>query len=181
MKMEDNKNYVFYDESYLAPGYFIINKNDRGEVEKFIKIYSKSENGFPEFAIRGYKKGLDEDCKPGIMVLEFRDKEEDATFLYELLTDLCYEIDDKKIYSVDRALHNDNNMYLTNDGRVTRIIMIKDFLTPSDYFDLIIGDDYTCENFDAFLKLYNKLNLCVTKKISDEEIRKLILSREEKI
>ena len=174
--MEEEKNYLFYDEALMAPGYIIIHK-ENDQIDKFIKIYSTSEGGFPSLAIRGYKKGLDQDCKNGYMSFAFRDIEDYENGLYDAFTDLCYKLKDKKICSINRSLHNNNQMFLINNGVVTRVIMIKDFLTAGDYFDLILGDGYTCPNYESFLNLYNELGKHANEQLKDDDIKKLIFRK----
>ena len=174
--MEDEKNYLFYDQTYMSPGFIIIHK-ENDKIDKFIKIYSTSVGGFPSFAIRAYKEGLDRDCKTGIMSFAFRDIEDDENGLYDAFSNLCYELNDKRIFSLNRNLHNNNQMYFINNGVVTRIIMMKDFLTPGDYFDLIIGDEYTCQYYEAFLKFYNDLSKHTKEELKDEDIIKLIFRK----
>jgi len=53
--MEEYKTYIFYDKTYLGPGYFIIQKID-DEIIRFMKIYILKDNGFPEYSIRAYEK-----------------------------------------------------------------------------------------------------------------------------
>ena len=52
------------------------------------------------------------------MSFAFRDIEDDENGLYDAFSNLCYELNDKRIFSLNRNLHNNNQMYFINNPNI---------------------------------------------------------------
>ena len=178
--LEEEKNYLFYDESYLAPGYLIVNIKN-GKMNKFLKICNVSENGFPLFDIRAYSSKIKEDsneefCK---IAFTFRDLEDDENGLYKCFTNLHYSLLGKGIFSLAPSSEGNSNFKLDSNLRVTTMTISKDIFKgnqhPTDYIDILVGDETTCDNYQALLKFYQDLSAVCVNKLSHEETKKLIL------
>ena len=154
---EESKNYLFYDNSYLGPGYLIANVED-GKMNSFIKFYKVNENGFPFFAMRAFIRGAQEnpDEDFSTMSFTFRDLEDDENGLYQAFEQFCTSLGGKKIKSIDPVSQGQNNIGLINNSHTTTITFSKDTYHgtqhPSDYIDVLLGDDYSCECYNKSLE-----------------------------
>ena len=161
--LEEEKNYVFYDESYLGPGYLIVNVKD-GKMNKFLKIYETNSDGFPSFGIRAYSVDARENSNDVFSSIEFtfRDIEDYDNDLYRCFTHLNNDLSGKRVFSVDPVREGKNNFKLDSNPRVTKITLLKDTYDgdqhPTDYIDILIGDQYTCKHYEEILKFYTSLS-----------------------
>lgn len=180
--MENEKNYLFYDENYIAPGYLIIHKVDN-EITKFFKIYITNNNGFPSFSVSAFS--IESKDKPeqefNTITFDFRDIEDDTNGLYKVFTDLCYKLSSKKIFSIDKILHGSNNFSLEENGNITSIIFCKDVWNgrqhPTDFASVDVGDNYICEEYEIISKFYKDLSLLPATKLEESDIKKMLLIR----
>lgn len=179
---EDEKNYIFYDEYYLAPGYLIVNIKNR-KVNKFIKIYNTNKNGFPVFALRAYCIELKDNPNEEFnsVEFEFRDIEDDENGLYTCFTNLFNNWKGKRIFSIDTLRHGKNNFRLDWNTKDTKITISKDNYAgtqhPTDYIDILLGDEYSCENYDAIFSFYQELSKKCIKKLSSDKVKKMLLAK----
>lgn len=178
---EEEKNYVFYDESYIAPGYLIVNIKD-GKMDKFLKFYNASQDGLPLLGVRAYstsaKEDLDEDFSS--IDFSFRDLEDDENGLFRLFSRLCDDLSGKRIFTIDSCAQGKNNLKLDSNTRVTKLTLYKDTYHgtqhPCDFIDILMGNEYTCDAYDATIKFWQELSKICIKKISSDEVKKLILT-----
>lgn len=91
--LEEEKNYILYDEKYLGPGYFIINIQNN-EINKFIKIYTTNNDGFPHYNIRAFSTDAKDKPEETFAIIEFtfRDIEDYKNGLFEAFNNLFKNI-----------------------------------------------------------------------------------------
>jgi len=174
---EDEKNYMFYDDSYFVPGYLIVTKKN-DEIIKFLKIYVINSNGFPTYGVRAFSiYGRDNpDCEFNSIEFIFSDKEDNKNGLFDIFTNFCKNIDGK-IETSDTFCHGRNNICLSTNGEVTKFIISKDIYgvkNSTDFIDVNIGDNYTCKNYDAIVNFYKDLSLLCLDKIIDDDVKKIL-------
>ena len=180
--LEEEKNYVYFDDKYLGPGYLIVKiKND--VVYKFIKLWISNTEGFPNFSLRIYEKDKQDNPDDDFNTVEFdfRDLEDDENGLFDAFTELCQDLSGARIYSLDMVNHARNNFSMTSNLKVTKLIANKDIYYgeqhPTDFIDIAIGDDCTCEKYEAFLKLYKTLSKLDIKATTNVDVKNLLLER----
>ncbi len=179
---EEEKNYVFYDETYIAPGYLIVNVKN-GKMDKFLKFYNASQDGFPLLGVRAYSTSAKEDPEEDFSSIDFsfRDLEDNENGLFKLFSGLCNDLSGERIFAIDSFAQGKNNLKLDSNLRVTRITLYKDTYhgtqQPCDYIDILMGDEYTCDDYDSIIKFWQGLSKISVKKISSEEVKKLILTK----
>ena len=180
--MEDEKNYIFYDDSYIAPGYLIVNIRS-GKINKFLKFYNASQDGFPLISVRAYSTSLKENPNEEFssMDFSFRDLEDYENGLFKLFSNLSFDLLGKRVFSSNPFEQGKNNLKLESNSKVTKITLYKDTYHgtqhPSDFIDILIGDEYTCDDYNSIIKFWDDLSKICVKKISYNEVKKLILSR----
>lgn len=180
--MEEEKNYIFYDEQYLGPGYFIINVSGENII-KFFKIYIMNNYGFSNYAIRAFS--INSKDKPeqefNNISFSFRDIEDDDNGLFKIFTDLFYQTSGEKVFSIDKKIQGKNNFHLMENGNVTTINFSKDVWHgrqhPTDFIDINVGDNYTCQNYKAINDFYNSLSRLPINNLDEQNIKKLLLAR----
>lgn len=177
---KDDKNYVFYDDTYLGPGYLIVNIKNR-RVNKFLKIYSTNDNGFPLFAIRAYSSEITENFDEEFSSIDFifENLEENETSLYDIFAKLAHNLAGKSIFSIDPLSQGKNNLKLYTNTEITKITLSKDNYNglqhPTNFIDIIIGDELSCNNYYEVLDFYNEISKICKDKFSLDEVKKLIL------
>ena len=182
--MEEEKNYIFYDESYIAPGLLIINTRDK-KMDKFLKIYRLNEYGLPVLGIRAYSVDAKEDPDEefGSIEFSFRDIEDNDNELYKCFLELCNSLDGKQIFSINYDGQGDNNIKLSSNSRVVKMIVNKDTYHgtqhPTDYTDILIGDEYTCNCYEEVLNFYQRLSNVCGNKTSSRDIKRLLIKKPE--
>ncbi|MGM9877640.1 MAG: hypothetical protein ACI33S_03225 [Bacilli bacterium] len=179
-RLYDDKNYVFYDDTYLGPGYLIVNIKNR-RVNKFLKIYSTNDNGFPLFAIRAYSLEIEENFDEEFSSIDFifENLEDDETGLYDIFAKLAHNLEGKSIFSINPLSQGKNNLKLYTNTEITKITLSKDNYNgnqhPIDYIDILIGDELSCDNYYAVLDFYNEISRICMNKFSLDEVKKLVL------
>ena len=179
--LEEEKNYVFYDESYIAPGYLIINIKE-GKVRAFFKIYIMNNNSTPLIGIRAYHAGIKEnpEQKYNSIDFSFRGLEDNDNGLFKLLSTLYYDLSGDRVYSIDPHVQGKNNLKLDSNLRVVKMTFYKDLYHgtqhPCDYIDILLGDEYTCEKYEALCKFYCGLSKVCSKTLPSESVKKLLLN-----
>ena len=177
---ENEKNYLLYDDEYLGPGYFIINKKNN-EINKFLKIYiMNSFGGFPSFGLRAFCIDAEDKAEMKFNNIEFtfRNLEDDDNGLFEIFTNLCYNLNGSIVPTIDQKGQGENNFKLETDSKITRLIISKDVYKgdqhPTDFIDINIGDDYSCQNYEAIMELYNRLVSLNPLSIKKQDIKQLV-------
>lgn len=177
--MEDEKNYVMYDETYFGQGYFIIHKNG-DEITKFIKIYITNNDGFPSYAIRAFSIDARDipDSEFTNIDFVFRSNEDFANGLFNIFKELSKNIN-VKLETIDSFKQGRNNMVLSVNNRSVRVTISKDVFRgkqhPSDFIDIDLGDNYTCQNYEAINSFYNSLAALCPQTAREEDIKRLLM------
>lgn len=177
--LSNEKNYVLYDDKYLGEGYFIINEVD-DKIVKFIKIYTINNDGFPHYALRAFgvesKDNPDNDYTN--IEFTFRNTEDFDNGLYNVFLDLAKNTN-CNILSIDECYEGKNNIsFSLNDNGIVRMIVSKDIWRgkqhPTDFIDINIGDNYTCEYYEVINKFYNMLAELSCNKTKNNVIKKIL-------
>ena len=180
--MEEEMNYLYYDNSYLSPGFLIVNVED-GKMKKYMKIYNARDNGMPLYGIRAYSLDAKEDPNESFSKIDFtfRDFEDYENGLYDCFTSLCNSLSGNTVFSTDSMSHGKNHFKLNSNSRVTTISIFKDtyhgLQHPTDYIDILLGDEYSCNCFLEINAFYQKLSRICRDDISSEKTRVLLLSK----
>lgn len=173
-----NKNYIFYDENYLAPGYLIVNVEE-SKVKRFLKIYNESTYGTPLFGIRAYLIDSHDDLDKEYNAIEFSFKEDDE--LYNCFSGLCDNLKGEKVFSTNVSHHGKNHFKLENENGIIKMIVEKDVLGgtqhPTSYIDISIGDEYSCKFYNEILKFYLTLTKMETHELSSYDVEKMLLMK----
>ena len=103
------KNYVLYDDTYLGPGIFIINK-ENNKIVKFLKIYIMSNYGFPNYGLRVFSINNNDNLKQEYSVINFNFTKTDdiKNNLYKIFYNLCIDLNGEKIETIDRFKQGQN-------------------------------------------------------------------------
>lgn len=179
--MEEEKNYIVYDESYIAPGYMIVNIKD-GKICKFLKIYTIRGKELPFFGISAYSS--EAVVTPGgrsmSMDFSFRDIEDYENGLYNCFCDLADDLLDEKILSIDSTTQGRSSIKVDVKYRVTKLILSK-YITKNsssiDFIDISIGNNKNCINYDIVMKLYIALSKMCTDEVKFDDNKKLVLTK----
>ena len=175
----NEKNYLLYDENYLGPGYFIINKVD-DKIIKFMKIYTINNDGLPHYCLRFF--GLESRDNPDSdytnMEFVFRSMEDFDNGLYNVFLQLARNINGN-ITTIDEHYEGKNNIsFLLGDKEIIRMIVSKDIWRgkqhPTDFIDINIGDNYTCDNYETINKFYNSLSELCQNKTKTNDIKRIL-------
>lgn len=180
---EEEKNYIFYDETYLGPGFFIINKQE-DEIAKYFKIYIMNNQGFPSYGIRAFstEKNKAEDDFETIK-FTFRDIEDYENGLYKAFIDFYYALHEKTIETIDKFNQGRNQFCVGKNNHLVALFVTKDIHGVKDatnFIDINIGDNVTCENYMAIANFYKQLCKLETKDATEEEIQQLLLIKKTK-
>jgi len=177
--LSNEKNYLLYDESYLGPGYFIINEINN-KIRKFMKIYTINNDGFPHYCLRsfGLESRDDPDSDYTNTEFVFRSMEDFDNGLYNAFLELAKSINGN-IFTTDEHYEGKNNIsFLLGDKDIIRMIVSKDIWRgkqhPTDFIDINIGDNYTCINYEAINKFYNSLSELFCNKTKSDDIKKIL-------
>jgi len=171
--MEEYKNYVFYDDEYMGPGYLIVSKID-GEVDRFMKIGINSNVGFPNFFIRAYARGCKDTPADKFRSIFIDIKKGEP--LYDLVYNLGRALGEE-IFSNDPVCQGKNHFQVACDIDGVSLCATKDVYgvkSSTDFVDVSIGDEYTCEKYPQFLEFYNNLSTISMGKISSQDIKQLL-------
>ena len=76
--LEEEKNYILYDENYLGPGIFIVDMKEN-DINQIMKIYVDKRNGMPNYRLRAFNYGLEDEYFDGVEFI-FRKGEDDKIF-----------------------------------------------------------------------------------------------------
>lgn len=181
---EDEKNYIIYDETYLGPGFFIINK--RGDAMfNYLKIFIMDNQGFPSYGLRAFSiYGKDKtDNEYTTINFTFRDIEDDENGLYQVFEELCRSLNGTQIETIDKSNQGRNHFSLKGNGKVVTLSIAKDIYGvkhATDFIDINIGDDMTCTNYSAVTTFYNQLARLQLKQATETDIKHFLLTVKEK-
>lgn len=171
--MEEYENYVIYDEEYFGPGYIIVSKlNDK--IIKFLKIVKVGEGGFPQFYIRAYEKDSKDNPNDIFRDIEIKAYEEEP--LYSVIKTLDKNLNKNRVFTIDSYNQGKNNISSNSGLYNTTITISKDIYgvkNATDFIDVFIGDNDTCEYYYAIYTFYNDLSKIATK--NKDDIKKLLL------
>lgn len=176
--MENEKNYILYDDSYFGKGYFIINTID-GEIVKFLKLFITNSNGFPDYYLRAFSVDARDNPDTSFNNIEFvfRSNEDYDNGLFEIFSMFCKKVD-KEIYSIDKLQHGRNNISVSRDGEIIKLIVSKDVYRgkqhSTDFVDVYLGDIFSCENYEVINYLYNELENRCSKIATLNDVNKIL-------
>ncbi len=175
------KNNVLYDDTYLGPGFLIITK-ENDEVVKFLKIFIMNNYGFPNYGLRAFsifgKDNLDK--KYTIIDFDFTDTMDTKNNLYKIFNDLYIALKDNKVETIDKFYQGTNSFSLKKVNNIVTLSVFKDVYgvkNATDFIDINIGDETTCNNYQAIDSFYKQLLNSDIKKSNQKDIKQLILSR----
>ena len=176
--LEEEKNYLLYDETYLGPGYFII-KIQNNEINKFIKIYTTNNDGIPHYSIRAFSPNAKDKPEETFTNIEFtfRDIEDYKNGLFEAFNNLFKNINGN-IETIDTRQQGKNNISFISTTKTIKVIFSKDIWHgkqhPTDFIDINLGDNYSCKNYDAINEFYNSLAKLTPNQAKKQEIEKIL-------
>lgn len=172
--MEEYKTYVMYDDSYLGSGYFIVSELD-GEIVKFAKIYSSNCLGFPYYNVRAYEKGsIDQYWQQFRNIKMSADTDEE---LFSVFSNLASALQGSRIKSIYPSNQGQNNISANQSEWDATISFSKDVdgvKYATDFIDINIGDNITCEHYEAINNFYQSLAKSSTKQSNKEDIKKVL-------
>lgn len=175
---EEEKNYILYDEKYLGAGYFIINIQNN-EITKFIKIYTTNNDGFPHYSIKAFSTDAKDKPEEQFTNIEFtfRDIEDYKNGLFEVFHNLFRNINGN-IETTDSKQQGKNNISFISTTKTINVIFSKDIWYgkqhPTDFIDINLGDNYTCQNYEAINELYNSLASIAPNTTKKHDIEKIL-------
>lgn len=177
--MENEKNFILYDDNILGEGFFIVHTED-GKITKFFKIYIMNNNCFPNYGLRAFSVDGKDNPDPDFNNIEFvfRSREDFDNGLYDAFLEFAKNAD-KTIYTIDESQQGKNNISTTIKGEIVKIIISKDAYRgkqhPSDFIDINLGDNYSSQNYEAINSLYNALAKNCLQIAKKEVIKRLLM------
>jgi len=177
--MQNEKNYVLYDDSYFGEGYFIVHTQD-GKITKFFKLYIMNNDGFPHYGFRAFSiDGRDNpDEEFNRMEFIFRSTEDFDNGLFETFSIFSANFD-KEICTIDEIHQGKNNISINVENGTVKLICLKDVYRglqhSSDFIDINLGDNFSCKNYEAINTLYNMLEKICHRTANEQDIKKLIM------
>lgn len=175
------KNYVMYDDKYLGPGYLIVSK-ENDKIIKFLKIYTMDGYGFRSFGLRAFSIfGKDNPAKEYTIIdFNFNPNDDKENNLYKIFHILCQSLNGKKVKTIDKFYQGKNHFSLKEDDNSVTLLVAKDVYgvrNATDFIDINIGDDISCEDYRAIATLYMQLANSKSKEADRGDIEELLLTR----
>ncbi|MBE6154819.1 MAG: hypothetical protein E7163_04535 [Firmicutes bacterium] len=176
--LSNEKNYVLYDESYFGKGYFIIHTIN-GNIDKFLKIYITNDIGFPNYGIRAFSVNGKDKPEEEFNKIEFifRSNEDFNNGLFEAFSKFSNNAS-KEIHTIDKIEQGRNNISVIANKHIVKITFSKDIYHgkqhSTDFIDINLGDNYSCENYEAIYALYNTLMKLCHQTATKEDIKKIL-------
>ena len=175
--MSNEKNYVLYDKNYIGEGYFVVHTKN-GEITEFLKLYIMNNDGFPHYGLRVFsvdgKDNPDEEFNR--IEFTFRSVEDYDNRLFEAFSAFSKNVH-KSIYTIDEHQQGRNGISISTDNGIVKFVVSKDIYHgkqhPTDFIDINLGDNYSCENYEAINTLYNSLRMTCPQKATKEDINKI--------
>ena len=150
---EENRNYIYYDEFLIAPGFLIVNQDvESGKINRFLKFYKINSENFI-FGIRAYSNESIFLPNKGISKMEFsfRDIEDDKNGLFNCFNGLYYNLNDKVVHSQGKLMSGlCFEPIINSSSEVTRLFLFANSKALIKEIDIIIGDRGKCEIFYVF-------------------------------
>lgn len=177
--MQNEKNFVLYDELYFGEGYFIIH-TEYGKITKFLKLYIMNNDGAPHYGLRVFSiYGRDNpDEKFNRIEFIFRSIEDYDNELFEAFSIFAINCD-KEICTIDEQHQGKNSISINVKNGIAKLICSKDVYRgiqhPSDFIDINLGDNFSCQNYEAINTLYNTFAKICHQTAKEEDIKKLIM------
>ncbi len=174
---------IMYDESYLGPGILIFSKKD-GKIDSFIKISAYGMGGFPTILIRGFEKNKKDLFDDEFRTIEWKVREDEI--LYLPLKELAINLYHESLYSIDPREQGRNhlkveayrdNYYLIDYVKLTLVKDIYGVKEGTDFIDILLGDDMTCQNYSAISTFYQRLSNLDAPNATEEDIQKILIKR----
>lgn len=174
--MAKSNNVIIYDEEYLGPGFFIINLENEGII-KFLKIYTMNNYGFPAFLLRVYEKNRKDNPSDEYGIIDFTFNELNDKDLFLIFKNLSFDLENQKIYTVDKTNQGRNNFNLSVLKNEVKLSFVKDIYGvrhSTDFIDICMGDNFTCEKYDAILEMYKNLSEVKSLKKNKKTVKQLL-------
>lgn len=175
----NERNYLLYDEKYLGPGYFIINKKD-DSIIKFFKLYTIDVDGFPNYYLRAFSiyGRNNPNLEFNNIEFVFRSSEDYENGLFDVFMKFAKGVSGK-IETIDSYQQGRNNVLLSLNNEIIRMVVSKDVYRgkqhPTDFIDINFGDNYTCQNYASINSLYNALSMLCPKQAETKDIKKILM------
>lgn len=172
---------VKYDDNYLGQGYFIL-VEDNGVINKFVKFYTSGNFGFPNFHVRAFESGVkdlpDDEFRNVELVVRRSNNSKLCDYLKKLRIALLFH-NKCQVNTIDVDNQGMNHIKVVSDSIGEKLIISKSiykgrFTTP-DYIDVMLGDYYTCLEYESILAFYHGLSKCSEGELKKKDIAKLIL------
>ena len=175
----DDKKVLYYDDNYLGPGIMLVNV-DKNDDFQFIKLYQVNYDGIPFFSLRAFSTNMLDNPDNQYNTIEFQfgnnspyhDKENG---LNKAFAKFYMESAGAKIKTIDSANQGTNHFKVENKNGIIKLIVNQDVYHgnhPSNYIDILIGDNYSCENYQAIFDLYQSLSDLAEKREKEKEMIK---------
>lgn len=156
-------NYIIYDETYLGPGFFIVNEID-GEVQRFLKIYISNKEGEPFYKIRAYeltKNPNEKSNKIRFNLSCYLNKD-----LFKIIKELKEKLNIQKIISIDK-LHDKNSFIEINIENDAALLTVEKSNNENNFIDISIGNNYSSNYYEIINEFYEELFLLINDKKSN--------------
>ena len=174
------QNYVMYDDTYLGPGFLIVCK-EKNKIIKFLKIFIMNNYGFPNYGLRAFSIYGKDNPDNEFTVIDFVFTDGDTkNNLYKIFQSLCIDLNGKKIETIDKFYQGRNSFSLREENNTITLSIAKDIYgvkDATDFIDINIGDEVTCESYQTIAQFYNQLLNSNVEKAKTEDINQLVLSR----
>lgn len=176
--MENEKNFILYDESYLGEGCFIIHTKNC-KIDKFLKIYITNYFGYPHYGIRAFSINGKDKPEEEFNNIEFifRSSEDFDNGLFETFSTFSRQVP-KEIYTIDKIQQGRNNITISSNKEIVKFTISKDTYNgkqhSSDFIDINLGDNYSCKNYESINNLYNTLIKNCSKVATKDNIKSLL-------
>ncbi len=99
--------------------------------------------------------------------------------LYKIFQSLCLDLNGKKIETIDKVYQGRNSFSLREENNTITLSIAKDIYEvkdATDFIDINIGDEVTCESYQTIAQFYNQLLNPNIEKAKTEDINQLVLS-----
>lgn len=149
--------YVVYDETYLGPGYIIINEID-GEIQKFMKLYVSNKTGFPFYKIRAYTLDNRVCNKIKFNLSHYINKN-----LFKIIKELRAKLKNNKIISIDKLNGKNSFLEILVENDAALITLSKES-NDKNYIDISIGNHLSSDYYEIINEFYEELSLLATSK-----------------
>lgn len=170
------KTYCLYDEEYFGPGYLIISEQDN-TIFRFMKLSVINNYGFPHFVIRGYEKDSYDKPDEDFRKIKIAVTKEENADLFSCIQAFSSSLNGKKVMSIDPSSQGKNYLTSTVTDTEASIELFKDVYgvaSPSDAINIDLGDNYSCECYDAIHDFYNSLGVVNQMPATTEVIKGLL-------